>query len=261
MGTNYFYQSILIAILLLIVKPTFSQSLPNIQTKSQWLPQSINVDGKLLEWNGLSNAYNKATRIKYTIANDTKRLYLAISSEDNTTTAKILSGGIRLSLENAETSNKNMVEQVIFFPLTNSTYSYVETGWPVKTFKLLADSVSILQAMTQFKDIKVLGFQSITDSIISIYNEYGIKTKLGYASDVLVYEISIPLYLLNIEAKNLNILKYKVRLNGVPVPPRPAGIAMPQKLPSPVIIPKGGVNEMEIQTATDFNGKYYVLKK
>ena len=54
------------------------QKLPNLQTTSLRAPASIKIDGKTTEWNNRFQAYNKATEVSYTIANDKDKLYLVI---------------------------------------------------------------------------------------------------------------------------------------------------------------------------------------
>jgi len=234
-----------------------AQKLPNTQETSQWLSSTAKVDGKLSEWPGSLQAYNKATLVEYTLANDNKTLYLAIRSKDKTATAKILAGGISLILN----SSGKIKGSEITFPATKSTYSYVKTGWPVKTFNILTDSTAIRNEIQQLKEIKVLGLKGITDSLLSIYNEYGIESKLSYTNETLVCELAIPLSLIGLSQKTPAELTYSIKLNGVPVPPRPANIPMPQQLPPPVVIQRGGGDETEIQFGTYLNGKYSLAKK
>lgn len=257
MRTSFLSQTILFVYCLLVSSTVNSQTLPNVQTDALWLPKTFQIDGKLSEWNGTLKAFNKAAIVKYTMANDAKNLYLAISSDDPTTTAKILAGGITLQIGGAPSNSS-----AITYPVTYNTYSYVETGWPVKTFKLLSDSTNIASAMSDFKEIKVRDIKGISDSIVSIYNEYGLKNAMNYTNKTLVWEFSIPLDRVGISFSQATALNYLIRINGVPVPPRPAGTTMPQKLPPPTVIPRGAViiMENEVQLPTHFDGKYPLAK-
>lgn len=235
-----------------------AQKVPNIQERSQWLPSTSKIDGKLSEWNDLLKAYNKATLIEYTIANDDKNLYLAIRSKDKTTTAKILAGGIDFILNTSATN-----ASTITFPLTPPTWIYsVKTGFAEKNYKVLSDSISIQNDIAEMKEIKVLKLAGVSDSILSIYNKYGVKSKLTYSNGALICELLIPLDRFELPKQKTGQFTYKVRVNGVPVPARPAGIPIPTTFAPPMIIPpNSGVQELEMRYVTDFEGKYTLVKK
>ena len=242
-----------------------AQQLPNIQAGNQWLPQTAQIDGKLSEWNGSLKAYNKATRVEYTIANDNKNLYLAIRSKDKTTTAKILAGGISFML-NSSGKNTNAGSRITF-PATNSTYVWSKDGFPVANFELLSDSVAIRNAILQFKEIKALRFKGVSDSLLSIYNEYNIYSKLAYTSETLICELAIPLNLIGLSPEGSAAFAYTISLNGVSVPAPPKGV-MPPPPPPPIIMEPGKnqapgsyINHAEIDYPTDFSGTYNLLKK
>ena len=101
-----------------------AQKQPNVQKESQMLPAETNIDGKLNEWPETLNAYNKATRMEYVLANNDDDLYLAIRSKDVGTTAKILAGGVTLNI--SPSGKKNDDGPSITFPLTNSGYETTE---------------------------------------------------------------------------------------------------------------------------------------
>ena len=66
------------------------------------------------------------------------------------------------------------------------------------------------------KEIKVFGFKNVTDSVISIYNEYGIKALATISeTGVFMYEISIPLELLEMSAAKPKEFSYNVKINGL----------------------------------------------
>ena len=253
---TFMYNYGLCALCCVLTLSASAQKLPNIQEASQWIPSTAKIDGKLSEWPASLKAYNNATLVEYTLANDTKNLYLAIRSKDKTATAKILAGGISLALSSSE----QIKGPEIIFPVTKSTYSYVKTGWPVKTFNVLTDSTAIRNEITQLKEIKVLRLKGVNDSLLSIYNEYGIESKLAYSNETLICELSIPLDLISLSPKSSAGFTYRLMLNGVPVPPRPSDIPEPQRLPPPIVTQRGDVNEWEIQAATYLDGKYSLAK-
>jgi hypothetical protein len=53
-----------------------AQKLPAIQQSSLRAPAGIKIDGKATDWGAQFQAYNTATELYCTIANDAKRLYL-----------------------------------------------------------------------------------------------------------------------------------------------------------------------------------------
>ena len=57
-----------------------AQKLPNVQQASLRAPENVKVDGKPTEWGDKLQAYNKATDVFYTIANDYNNLYLIIQT-------------------------------------------------------------------------------------------------------------------------------------------------------------------------------------
>ncbi|MEO8885990.1 MAG: hypothetical protein ABI367_08000, partial [Mucilaginibacter sp.] len=75
------------------------------------------------------------------------------------------------------------------------------------------------QTIATSKEIKVFGFKDITDSTISIYNEYSLKTAIGYDKQGnYVYEVAIPLKLMDLSINNPKEFSYNVKVNGRQLP-------------------------------------------
>lgn len=238
-----------------------AQKIPNIQESSQQLPLTIKIDGKLNEWGNLLAAYNKATRIEYILASDDKNLYLAVRSKDKSTTAKIMAGGITLTINPAGKNNLNEAP-AITFPLSNSAYYLDKSSNTVRAnFKILLDSTSIRNSILTLTDLKVLKLKGVTDSVISLYNEYGIKAKLAYANQILVSELVIPLHVLGLSNMSQQAFAYNIRLNGVHQP------ILPGAPPPPPVTPPAGrapgsamFISTEISMPTSFWGRYTLQK-
>ena len=96
---------IIIAALIMFPYLTYAQKLPNMQTANVPAPANIKIDGKANEWNNQFQAYNKATSVFYTVANDDDHLYLAIQAADIVIVEKILSGGITINLKRSDKKN------------------------------------------------------------------------------------------------------------------------------------------------------------
>lgn len=212
-----------------------AQKLSDIQEGSVWAP-IVKVDGKLTEWDNNLKANNKSTNLTYTIANDAKNLYLAIQSKDITNNNKIMLGGITLTV-NPEGKKNDKDGFKITYPVINRQRrpgGGGQGGAPggvriqggaggFGQFQTMTqgqrDSLQRAFSKTQLanaKEIKVFGFKDVTDSLISIYNEYSIKALATISeTGVFMYEISIPLALLEMSADKPKEFSYNVKINGL----------------------------------------------
>ena len=220
------------SILTIALTSAKAQKLSDIQEGSVWAP-IVKVDGKLNEWGNNLKANNKSTNLTYTIANDAKNLYLAIQSKDITNNNKIMVGGITLTINSAgKKSDKEGYK--LTYPIRQRR-SGGGQGRAPSTVRIEGGNVIVgqFQNMTQTqrdsmqravaksqlanaKEIKVFGFKNVTDSLISIYNEYGIKALATISeTGVFMYEISIPLELLDMSAAKPKEFSYNVKINGL----------------------------------------------
>jgi hypothetical protein len=228
---------------------TQAQKLSDVQDLSVWA-SGVKVDGKHNEWENNFKATNKSTNLTYTIANDAKNLYLAIQSKDVTNNNKIMLGGITLTVNpSGKKSDKESFK--VIYPVINRqrgpggganrsvTISSPSGGGGATTIvrgmpggaggfgrfqdmtPAQRDSLQRAIARTQLasaKEIKVFGFKDIPDSLISIYNEYSIKTMASISDEgVFMYEASIPLELLEMSADNPKEFSYNIKLNGLQI--------------------------------------------
>ncbi len=222
-----------------------SPKLKDVQPASIWAPSPVKVDGKLSEWNNSFQAYNKATKLYYTLANDDKNIYLAIKSTDAPNNSKIIAGGITFTLN---TDDKKKEKDA--FSLTYPVRPARSPGGPggpnaagvtrvvvggggdnvridVRGFgggngAFTVDSAMIKAAhertIAAAKEIKVFGFKDIADSLISIYNEYGIKAAIGYDDKGnFTYELAVPLKALSLSVDNAKEFAYNVKVNGLQI--------------------------------------------
>jgi len=205
-----------------------AQKLPDVQSATVATPAMVKIDGKNLEWNDFS-AENKRTGILYTVANDDKNLYLAIKASNNETITKIMAGGISFSV-NTKGKKKETEANTITYPLiARNNTSRMGAGQQGQNRQRMGqnrqeqsqeqrDSIAFEQRKTQLasiKEIKVKGFSNITDSLISIYNEYGIKA-VAKMDDKKAYfcEIAVPLAQLGININDKKEVAYQIKLNG-----------------------------------------------
>jgi hypothetical protein len=239
-------------------------------SNGQKAPAGVKVDGKLNEWGALPR-YNKSTLLHYTVANDANHLYLAFSSSDATTINKILGGGITVTI-NKDGKKRDKDAAVIQYPLAASEGMRMfrgnrQSGDATDTAALIA---SRKQSITAFKEIGVSGIKDITDSLISIYNTYGLKvvTNVDAKAD-LVYELAVPFKLIELSAGNATEIALNVKINGLQFNGnrimanenggtsggRQGGFDV-----GSIRITGGGQSMMEMTTPTDFWIKYKLAK-
>ena len=279
---------------------TQAQKLDDVQDVSVWA-SGVKVDGKHNEWENKFKAMNKSTNLTYTLANDAKNLYLAIQSKDVTNNSKILLGGISLTVNPSGKKNDKEGFKVIYPVVARrrpggapgagggaTTGVRVQGGPGGGGFgrfqdmsPMQRDSMQRAIARTQLvgaKEIKVFGFKDIPDSLISIYNEYSIKTIASISDEgVFMYELSIPLELLEMSADKPKEFSYNIKLNGLQINfggfaggARPGGGGGEG---APMVRVEGGgggggmgggmggFNFQDLITPTDFWGKYILTKE
>ena len=201
----------------------FAQKLPGTQEASVWAPANIKVDGKTLEWNDTYQAFNKNINVFYTVANDRDNLYFVLKSVDPMNSNKIIAGGVNLTINTADKkSDKDAF--VLIFPLINYANLRSTMMQGMRTGggnpNQAPDSAAIAgmrkKVVSTFKEIKLIGFKDIPDSVISVYNEYGIKGYVDFdAKGSLIIEMAVPLKVMNI--KTGSPFAYNVKLNGIDV--------------------------------------------
>lgn len=276
MNLKLFYS---LAILCIIYTPRvlFAQKLPNKQENSVWLLLDSKIDGKAMEWNNQFQAYNHATELFFTMANDERSLYLIIYTTDAPSIFnKILTGGLTLLVDN---SKQQLSITYPFFAKKNRPYfkrimKGDDDGLSDFLKKKLNDSLMLYNnAVLAAKAKEMLVHNNNRpDSIVSIYNEDHIKVvglfdaKLGYT-----FELCVPFKYLGLTENSTEKFKYKISVNGEanrfdPGAPsiksgtRPDGSPMPQaelQALNNVVI----AGNMARYAAVDFSGEYILAKK
>jgi hypothetical protein len=214
-----------LAVLMNIISVSIqAQKLNNVQESSVWAPK-VSIDGIASEWDNKFEAYNKATDIYYTLANDDKNLYLVLQSSSKAITNKIIRGGISFTI-----NKKKEVGTIITYPLIKRTDLRKLNEEMSDAENRHADSTiagSIKKQLTALNEIMITGILTITDSLISIYNQYGIKASASLNNkSILTYELAVPLPLLKL-IDNLEGITYNIKLNGTRVTPRQVPVSIP----------------------------------
>ena len=168
----------------------YAQKLPSVQQTSLRTPANVKIDGKASEWNNQYQAFNNATEIYYSIANNDSTLTLVVHAAHPQVIQRILENGLEFTLEKNKT-DKNNVDVKILFP----SLSLAETwkvlngvGLPISGFKewnfipdprLGTDSVlasqkeyslagANKQLITRLKEIRFAGIDQIKDTLTGI---------------------------------------------------------------------------------------------
>lgn len=132
---------------------TYAQKLSNVQQAAQQAPANVKIDGKPNELDGSYQAFNKATEIYYTLANNNEILYLTIHATRPRIIQKILEGGVEFNVTRNK-SNNSSEDVAIVFPLLN-----LPTAW--KT--LQGAKIEVAGYPKEF----IPGRPSLTDSILT----------------------------------------------------------------------------------------------
>jgi hypothetical protein len=171
-----------------------AQKLSSVQETPVPAPAKVKIDGKIDEWGQNFQAYNKVTKLYYLLSNDEKNLYLVVKSTDVQNNTKVMGGGVTLTINTAD-KKKEENAYSITFPIVNR---------------------SSLRGIRRPRGASATTVMDITDTLISIYNTYGIKAAAGYDEQAnLQFELSIPLALLNLSANNPKEFAYNLRVNGI----------------------------------------------
>ncbi|MDF3076688.1 MAG: hypothetical protein K0S09_577 [Sphingobacteriaceae bacterium] len=266
-----------------------AQKLADIQEKGVLAPEKVKVDGKATEWPASFQAFNKATMVSYTIANDAKNLYLVVQSNDKVTTNKIMRGGITFAF-NLEGKKKENEGPRVTFPVPGNSGSRTFSrpagaapgtpvriemqGNPDQMMKRMDSAMaeSNKRQIAALKEIKVIGLKGVTDSLISIYNEYGVKAMAGIDDKgVFTYELAVPLDALGLSDNSkefaynikLNGLQSNIRINGEGPPAGGGGgerVIVMNTMGGGGGMPRGMSDMMSMMTPTFFWGKYSLVK-
>jgi len=218
----------LIILITIIPFAVNAQKLPAVQQVSVYTPTSIKVDGKATEWDDKFQAYNRATDIFYTLSNDDSHLYLTVQATVPDVINKIIGGGITLTIQKSgKKVDKDGIS--ITYPIFTkdnrpqlgiSRRISVENGvTKTETSQdALTDSVIAVrnkQLADKSKYIGIIGIPGV-DSLISVYNENGIKTGQAINNKgAYTYELSVDLKTLGISANDASKFAYHITLNGL----------------------------------------------
>ena len=187
------------------------------------IPNNLRIDGKALEWNDFQ-AFNPTTDIYYGIANNNDNLYLILQARDPDFISKIILGAVTFTIsKSGDKKDKNAVS--ITFPVYDRkdgpAYINLMNRPKISSAqdaKKQTDSfmnVINKQLISKTKLIGIRGIEALEDSVISIYNEDGIKAMALFDNRIYyTYELLIPLKYLALSANQRIPFAYNIKLNG-----------------------------------------------
>lgn len=256
MGTNLI-KGILPLALFTLSFSTNAQKLPTVQKVSLFAPANIKIDGKSTEWHDKFQAFNHATDLYYTVANDDEYLYFVMASKEHEVIDKIIRGGITITINHA-IGKKDADAVSITYPIIRDDDMSLMTNMIARKRypKINGDTSSTVNVTdlnqlmeSKAKQISTTGFKSIGSSI-SVYNDEGLKIAARFDGKIqYTYEIAISLKLLGLSKDHA--FSYNIKVNE----PAPMKLST-GKFPTPMIVKEG----QEIAT-TDFWGEYILAKK
>jgi hypothetical protein len=264
-----------------------AQKLPNVQPAGILAPADIKIDGKTTEWNDKFQAYNRATDIYYTLSNDDDHLYLTVQATIPDIINKIIGGGITLTIQ--KSGRKNDKDGIsITYPIftrdnrpslginrkisVDNGVTKTESSQDALTDSVIA--VRNKQLADKSKYIGVIGIPGV-DSLISVYNENGIKTGQAINNKgAYTCELSINLKTLSIAANDASKFAYHITLNGMGKPVMNIKIqnadgttvtnssaAQSPEVSDMIAKMTAAMNSGGLFSSTDFWGEYTLAKK
>ncbi|MES2377824.1 MAG: hypothetical protein V4553_14655 [Bacteroidota bacterium] len=269
----------LILVFLGVTGLSAAQKLPNKQETALRAPAKVKVDGDAAEWGDKFQAYNKATEVYYTMANNDGNLYLTVRATNSIIINKIMSGGISLAIDQTGKKNDKGTPSITFpvlegggrlnFGVINKASSTIGEDKAavdrMESGKMKPnDSVAFAynkRLGDNAKLVMVTGVKGI-DTLISIYNDTGIKARQLFDGNMAyTYELAVPLKYLGLDIKNQQKFAYHITLNGNSI--------LPKKNATAVNIGggEGGILELKVMAfnqssaPTDFWAEYTLAQK
>lgn len=275
-----FTKSLLATIcLLLSLTVTYAQQkLPNKQVTGVWAsPEKIKMDGKAAEWDNFQ-AYNTATDLYYTLANNNDFVYLAVQIQDPTVAERANSYGFTFEIYKTDKpGDKELISITMPPPEYPKYFNRMMMGLGTPSDPDVATSMmknynTALQKYNKFLVVKgIPGFDTI-----SVYNaEPGIR--LANAADIKLnytFEIQLPVKFIKLLPGDNLKFSYRLAVNGMKNVGPSRGVSMISANGSitPIaakdITPEqqAAVDEITARIAkrnapTDFKGEYVLVKE
>jgi len=253
-----------LTILLFSIIAANAQKLPAVQLTGLRAPDNIKIDGKPTELTHFQ-AYNKLLHIFYTIANDDNNIYFILQATDAHDIEKVLSGGVTFSAKSTDKKTTDIPLAITFPRMYYKNTSAIMAKVRNENVNIDVELPGINKDLTDNSNlIQIAGIKTITDTIISVYNEQGIKA-IGLFDNkkAYTYELAIPLKYLKQIIDNQTSFIYNIKLNGTFNALKP--VRPPGYVPKTTLVKVNSFAEMSAQqdlmAPVDFSGTYTLAKK
>lgn len=221
------FRFLVYSVIALAVNQSFAQEIIPVA------PANLKIDGKLDEFSDSLANYDKSSKIHYAFAHDANNLYVFIKASGQQEQSKIMAAGISISVNN---KGKKKETSTITFPVVDRAAMMSEMrnrgaqsrdNGGARTERTPEERAAMRMEMrkkmlSQYKEIKVSGLEGISMESVSIYNTYGLKEGINFdAQNNLIYELAIPLKLVNVSLDNE--VAINIKLNGIEIPENGGG--------------------------------------
>ncbi len=210
-------KSTLILIVSFITLNVNAQKLPNVQSTGVRIPANSKMDGKTTEWDGKFQAYNTATNLYYTMANNAEFVYLIAHIKDPSVIKRITDFGFTFEIYQNETlRNKDMVS--VTLPYAANKYFSLNLSKPTGADPslekdILKENNSLLSKNHKYTLVK--GVQGL-DSV-AIYNDKGIAFVEAFDSNEdYTMELQLPVKFIKFLSGNESKFSYRLVINARP---------------------------------------------
>jgi len=260
-----------------------SQKLPNKQESNIFAPSNVKIDGIPSEWNNQFKAFNNATELFYTVANDDNNLYFVIQAKNPRVIEKLIQVGIKITInklgkkDDAGPETASLIYPNIDVKTSGKIIMYAGAkakpsiplpprppGMPVdsnydKPILKTNDSLRTLanEILARSSNvIQVVGLKDIPDGEMSIYNEQRILVAERFDNTAAyTYELALPLKYLGLD-KSHNHFAYNFKIEGRLTNPK-HGMRVDY-----VYIDNRRVDvDQDLDSATDFWADYTLAQK
>ncbi len=144
---------------------------------------AVKIDGTTAEWGSTLAQYDSKSKLNYSISSDDSMLYVVATSADRLTRAKMMFGGLTVSV-NTEGKKKKAFSMTYPSPGSGNFIVPAEDEKPTPPPS----------------GIKISGFKDVDSKVTSIANPYGFKAAGTLNEErTLTYEMAIPTKLLGIK--------------------------------------------------------------
>ncbi len=208
--------AIIIAALSMAFNAT-AQKLPNVQTDGLRIPTNIKMDGKTTEWNNKFQAYNTATSLYYTMANNAEFVYLTAHTKDPEVIKRMTYNGFTFEVYK---NDNQQIKDLVSITVPNSGNKYFSLNFSKPTGddtplekNILKSNNELLQKFHKLMIVK--GIKGL--DTVAVYNDAGIAFAEAFDSNGdYTMELQLPIQFIKFLPGDNPKFSYHMSINGIP---------------------------------------------